>query len=395
MPVSRKRKKSPKSAAAVKADRRRDNVRRIQREKSFRDMEAGWDRGRLMRTELARPHAAELAGRLLASPRTGTALEDELCASLGPLLAELGDLPADGGYVGPDHLAAALADDLRDRPGETAGRVLAALAAVLPAPARERAGLTVPARTVAGEVMWTRDRYGSRFAVVAPFGTTEGPVRWYLWDVDACTFAPMPVHAGFYASPEEALAAWQVGVGAVAAGGTTWRRVDDSRLLADLLPSPEEFAALGGESAEQFAEYHRCRSLAEAVLALPAVLSPEAPETASDAGPAVFAAWWRKRADRPEPDDLQDLIEILFDAWPSLAPDLFDTCSPHRAESVAAQIRADYRGDVSELMALLPDWAAYLAERSGMPADLLDRVLSRLGAEPDVRPSFEQARVAE
>jgi hypothetical protein len=395
VPVSRKRKKSQKTAAAVRADRRRDNIRRIRSENAFRDLESSWEQGRVMRTELARPHAAELADLLVASPRTATALEDELCANLGVLLARLGDLPPDGGYVGPDHLAAALADDLAARDGEAAARVLAALAATLPEPMRERAGLRAPERTVAGEVLWTRDRYGSRIAVIAPFGTPEGPIRWYLWDIDACDFAPMPVHAAFYASPEEALAAWQLGVGAVAAGGTSWRRIDDSRLLEDLLPNPQEIAAMGGESAEQLAEYHRCRSLAESVLEQPPVITLKARETALDAGPAAFAAWWRKRADRPEPEGLDGLIEDLFEAWPVIAPDLFDTCSPHRVEATAGRIRSEYPGDQAVLFALLTDWVTWLAERSGLPADLLDRSLARIGVEPPTGNRAAMARMIE
>jgi hypothetical protein len=348
-----------------------------------------------MRTELARPHAAELADRLLGSSRTGAALEDELCANLGVLLAQLGDLPPDGGHVGPDHLAAALAEDLAARDGEAAARVLSALAAILPAPMLERAGLRAPERTVAGEVLWTRDRYGSRLAVIAPFGTPDSPVRWYLWDIDACDFAPMPVHAGFYASPEEALAAWQLGVGAVTAGGTSWRRIDDSRLLEDVLPNPREIGAMGGESVEQLAEYHRCRSLAESVLEQPPVITLKARETALDAGPAAFAAWWRKRADRAEPDGLDDLIEDLFEVWPVIVPDLFDTCSPHRVEATAGRIRSEFAGDRAALLALLSDWVTWLAERSGLQGDLLDRSLARVGAQPPAGTRTVLARVIE
>jgi hypothetical protein len=258
--------------------------------------------------------------------------------------------------------------------------VLTALAAILPSPLLARIGVESPDPEVAGEVRWTRDRYGSRFAVVAPFATPEGPVRWYLWDIDACAFVPLPVHAGFYASPEEALAAWQVGVGAFAAGGTSWRRIDDSGLLADMLPKPAEVSALGGESAAQLAEHHRCRRLAEVVLDLPPVLSLSVPETALDLGPDRFVTWWRRRAEGPPPADLQALAEEMFDSWPALAPALFDTCSPHRVESVSRQIRDEYRDDADELLALLPAWVAWLSERTGLPSELRERALARIGA---------------
>jgi hypothetical protein len=379
VPVSRKRKKSSKSTAAVRAERRRAHTRQVRMAQSLREIVAGYEEGQAMRVELAHPHAVALAAELTASPRAGTALEDELCARLGPLLAGLGERPTDE-YVGPDHLAVALAGVLNDAgDDEPARRVLAALAAILPSPLLARAGAESLDPEVTGEVLWTRDRYGSRFAVVAPIGTPEGPVRWYLWDIDACAFVPLPVHAGFYASPEEALAAWQVGVGAFAAGGTSWHRIDDSGLLADLLPKSEEISVLGGESAAQFTEYHRCRRLAEVILDLPPVVSLSVPETALDLGPDRFVTWWRKRAEGPEPGNLEALAGEMFDSWPALAPALFDTCSPHRVESVSHQIRDEYREDADELLALLPAWVAWLSERTGLPPELRERALARIG----------------
>ncbi|MEV4281110.1 hypothetical protein [Actinoplanes xinjiangensis] len=394
MPVSRKRKKSSKSTVAVRAERRRAHTRQVRMARSLRDVAAGYESGRAMRIESARPHAVALAAELMASSRTGTALEDDLCARLGPLLADLDQRPLEE-YVGPDHLAAALVGVLHDAgDDEPARRVLAALAAILPSPLLPRTGVESPDPVVTGEVCWTRDRYGSRFAVVAPFATPEGPVRWYLWDIDACTFIPLPVHAGFYASPEEALAAWQVGVGAFAAGGTSWRRIDDSGLLADLLPASTEADTLGGESVEQFTEYHRCRRLAEVVRDLPPVLSPSAPETALDVGPERFVSWWRRRARGPEPADLEVLAEDMFDSWPAAAAALFDTCSPHRVASVSHQIRDEYRDGADALLALLPAWVTWLSERTGLPAELRERALARIGAGtgPDGDP---MRRVAE
>lgn len=346
---------------------------------SLREVAAGYEQGWVMRTELARPHAAALAAALRTSSRAGTALEDELCARLGPLLAGLGTRPVEE-YVGPDHLVTALAAVLTEAgDDEPARRVLATLAGILPSPLLARTGLESPDPEVAGEIRWTDDRYGSRFAVLAPFVTPEGPVRWYLWDIDACAFVPLTVHAGFYASPEEALAAWQVGVGAFAAGGTSWRRVDDSGLLTDLLPRSREISALGGESAEQFTEYHRCRRLAEVVLDLPPVLRLDVRETALDLGPDQFVGWWRQWGGAPEPAGLQGLAEEIFDSWPAAAPALFDTCSPHRIASVSHQIRDEYREGADELLALLPAWVTWLTERTALPPELRERALARIG----------------
>ncbi|MEU8660047.1 hypothetical protein [Actinoplanes philippinensis] len=384
MPVSRKRKKSSKSTAAVRAERRRAHTRQVRMAQSLREVAAGYEQGWVMRTELARPHAAALAADLRTSTRAGTALEDELCARLGPLLAGLDARPVEE-YVGPDHLVTALAAVLTDAgDDEPARRVLTTLAGILPSPLLARTGLESPDPEVAGEIRWTHDRYGSRFAVLAPFATPDGPIRWYLWDIDACAFVPLPVHAGFYASPEEALAAWQVGVGAFAAGGTSWRRVDDSGLLTDLLPRSKEISALGGESAEQFTEYHRCRRLAEVVLDLPPVLRLDVPETALDLGPDQFVAWWRQWGGAPEPAGLQGLAEEMFDSWPAAAPALFDTCSPHRIASVSHQIRDEYREGADELLALLPAWVTWLTERAALPPELRERAMARIGDAGDV-----------
>ncbi|HWS33996.1 MAG TPA: hypothetical protein VN408_14790 [Actinoplanes sp.] len=371
MPVSRKRKKSQKSTTAARAERRRSHAQRVRLTSSLAAILTAQEEGAARRVDSARPHAAGLTGDLLASAQTGTALEDEICARLGPLLAGLGAEPIDT-FVGPDHLAQALIEDLRERGDEPrVTEVRRAVAAIMPLPLRESIDADVTTPETAGEVLWTRDRYGSRFAIVAPLTTPDGPVRWYLWDVEAGDFTPRPAHAGFYASPEEALAAWQVAAGGFAAGGTSWRRIDDSRLLAALLPKPERFGPLGGETAGQFAEYHRCRRLAEVLLTLPRVLAFDPVRTALDDGPAAFGAWLRTRPEYPVPEMF--LIEELFEVWPSEVEELFDTCSPHRVASAAAQLDDDLRE-------LLPAWVTWLAERTRLPAELRDRSLAVLSA---------------
>ncbi|KHD76470.1 hypothetical protein MB27_17405 [Actinoplanes utahensis] len=239
VPVSRKRKKVQRSAAAVKADRRREHVRRVRAANEVREMLAGWTAGDARRTEEARPHAGRVIGALLASPRTGIALEDELCARLGEVPDE----------VAPRHLAEALADAAGVLPEDDAAaeRVRMVVAGVLPARFRPRTGLDAPDPLLKEPALWTRDRAGTRFAVCAPFGTPDGPVRWYLWGLGV---------SGYYASPEEALVAWQVGIGPAAAGGTVWHEVDDWPLVAGLLSADTSGAA----------EFLRSRRLAEVLL---------------------------------------------------------------------------------------------------------------------------------
>jgi hypothetical protein len=97
-------------------------------------------------------------------------------------------------------------------------QVLTAVADVLPYPDRQTAADAIarlrnesgrrvlpaapPGPVVAGPVLWTRDRYGSRFAVTAPIAAKDRPQRWYLWDIDACGHEAFTVHSGFYATAE-------------------------------------------------------------------------------------------------------------------------------------------------------------------------------------------------
>ena len=182
-----------------------------------------------------------------------------------------------------------------------------------------------------GPVLWTSDRYGSRFAVTAPITTAEQPVRWYLWDIDACGHEAFTVHSGYYPSSGAALTDWQTGVGQTASAGTVLAPVDDPSLLAALLPAEMGFMRPGGENIAQFAEYHRSKRLAEAVnQALPR------PKARSDAGltaataAAEFAAWLHARVPgQPEPpENLDELVGELADSWNLNSIDaVYATCS--------------------------------------------------------------------
>lgn len=221
-------------------------------------MLAGWTAGHARRTERARPYAHRLIEGLRMSPKTGAALEDELCARLGEVLT--GEATGCDDAVEPRHLAEALADaaGVLAEDDAAAQRVRTVVAGVLPADLRPRTGLTPADPPIKEDPLWTCDRTGTRFAVVAAFTVPDGPARWYLWDVDGSGPAPLVAHAGYYASPEEALAAWQLGVGVVAAGGTAWRPIGDGEWLWDLLPEDAEVA--------EPAEHLRSRRLAEVLL---------------------------------------------------------------------------------------------------------------------------------
>jgi len=117
---------------------------------------------------------------------------------------------------------------------------------------------------VAGPVLWTRDRYSSRFAVVAPIDVVDLPVRWYLWDIDACGTR--------FHRAQRLLPHARGGVGGVAGRGRPDRFAGQRFSLRSMIrgcwPSccpPSRILIARWESVAQFAEYHRCRRLAEVV----------------------------------------------------------------------------------------------------------------------------------
>lgn len=330
---------------------------------------------------------------------------DAVCERLGALLT--GDERSPDVRVSPHHLAeatlaaaeasvaAALTADTEQADAwRGPWRVLTALTAVLPYPFTDAADETItrlralpagrvlptvpPGPEVTGRVLWTSDRDGSRFAVIAPIMTAEEAVRWYLWDIDACGHEAFTVHSGYYPSSAAALTDWQTGVGQTASAGSVLAPVDDPWLLADLLPVEMGFMRPGGENAEQFAEYHRSRRLAEAVKG--AVPRPKA---RSDAGltaataAAEFTAWLRARvpSQSEAPEDLDELVEELADSWNLNRIDaVYATCSPHRVALCVLHLRNYYLDDYADhLVALLPDWTRWLATRNATAPELADR----------------------
>jgi hypothetical protein len=228
--------------------------------------------------------------------------------------------------------------------------------------------------------LWTRDAYGGRFGVAAPVRTGDGPERWYLWDIDGCGHDTFTVHSRYHATAAEALADWQAGVGGPAADETVFTPVDDSWLLADLMPREQGMLRPGGESAEQFAEYHRSKRLAAAVLDAVEPIPPHQTSAPADLGrttaPTLFTAWLQETCpDQSRPANLEELVIELAESWRiGESGLLFHVCSPHRVAVVVEHVRGYYQDDfAADLIALLPDWTTWLAQRNAVPAYLADR----------------------
>jgi hypothetical protein len=383
------------------------------------------DRQRVSRADTM---AAELIADLAraAADQPEIVVSDVLCARMGALLGEDEGAPPDV-RVGPHHLADAMqaAAETSVKAALTATieqadawrgpwRVLTALAAMLPYPYSEAIDETItrlraspsgrvlptvpPGPEVTGPVLWTRDRYGSRFAVAAPITTAEEAVRWYLWDIDACGHEAFTVHSGYYPSSAAALTDWQAGVGRTAAAGSVLAPVDDTWLLAALLPVEMGFLRPGGENVEQLAEYHRSKRLAEAVLR--AVPRPDDRSNAgltAAAAAAEFAAWLRARVpgQSDPPDNLDELVEELADSWNLSGIDaLYGTCSPHRVALCVLHLRNYYLDDFADqLVALLPDWTRWLAERDATAPELADRCLPYAQGRPHSQLGEEDTNV--
>jgi hypothetical protein len=409
MPVSRKR-KSRKSKSGPKPRRVTlpgiDGSAAEELARAF----AGLADYRQQRDERRAGIAAEIAGPLvadlveLAPGRSDDDLEDELCRRIGSRLWAMDGLSPDDS-VGPETLGEAIlaaADEAVRRALDTTAdpqapwRVLTVVARILPYPLRQNAddltaGLTdAPGellrapdrREVAGQVLWARDAYGSRFAIAAPFASADGPDHWYLWDVDACGFKAFTVHSGFYPTHAQALAKWRAGVGEIAAGATDFTPADDPALVADLLFREDGILRAGGEHEPHLAEYLRGRRLAEAVVEAIGPVSPTPPPLDAERAAEQFAAWMRSH--RTPPAELDELATELATSWSLDAPEaLYGTCSPHRVALTVIHLRDYYQDDyAAELVALLPDWASWLAERNGTPPELADRCRPYASGEP-------------
>lgn len=367
---------------------------------------------------------ADLVRAVAAQP--DIVVTDALCERLGALLTDDKRSPMDV-PVNPHHLAEATLAAAEASVGAalTANaeqadawngpwRVLTALTAVLPYPFPDAVDETItrlralpagrvlptvpPGPEVTGPVLWTSDRYGSRFAVTAPIMAAEEAVRWYLWDIDACGHEAFTVRSGYHRSSAAALTDWQTGVGQTASAGTVLAPVDDPWLLAALLPVELGFMRPGGENVEQFAEYHRSKRLAEtAKAALPQ------PRARSDAGLTAataaveFSAWLRARAPgEPEPpENLDELVEELADSWNLNGIDaVYATCSPHRVALCLLHIRNYYLDDdADQLVALLPDWTRWLAVRSATAPELADRCLPYAHGRPHPQIGDDDTKV--
>ncbi|HKN52837.1 MAG TPA: hypothetical protein VJX66_10065, partial [Amycolatopsis sp.] len=173
-------------------------------------------------------------------------------------------------------------------------------------------------------------------------------------------------------------------MGEIAASGTEFAPVDAPGLMAGVLPFEQGAMRAGGESVEQFAEYHRSKRLGELVKqAVPRRGSPPPDRGLVGAAAAdEFAAWLRARDDDRE--DLDDLAAELADSWCISHIDaVYATCSPHRVALCVLHMRNFYLdGFADQLVALLPEWTRWLAAYNAALPELADRCLPYAHGQP-------------
>ena len=167
------------------------------------------------------------------------------------------------------------------------------------------------------------------------------------------------------------LAAWLLGPAAC------------SGVLGDMLA--------GGEHRELIREYFRSKRRGQLVLgSLPGDGQEAAPVFAAEIDTAPFVDWYAgQRADAPKPGKFRkqaaETAELLLDAWgphEHAAQETVYSCSPHRVEMLGRLVRGDYLPEEGNaVLALLPDWVQWCADRSGLPAALAAPALEAARAE--------------
>jgi hypothetical protein len=263
---------------------------------------------------------------------------------------------------------ARLTTPLDDDPFEVA-QAEAAKAAVV----RANRGLTDevvtaanPAR-LAGDPVFARDAYGSRFLLAAPFGYGQDePDHWYAWDIDMCGF-DVVVGAGVFGSAKEALEEWRDAVGTAASGAALAACPEQAIpvLLDSCLDNrPYTDVVDGGESRELVRELYRMRQRARA-LAWHAGFSAGDPYDYSPDYHA-FQAWYAGRHDAV-PEDFGDTVATIVNDWgPREYPDAesFYACSPHRIKDTAVLLRDQYISEYANAALLvLPEWVEWCMSR--------------------------------
>src|SRR5450756_64492 len=198
-------------------------------------------------------------------------------------------------------------------------------AAAVPAPDEEDGW-------VPGEALVARDAYGSRFLLAVPFSCGEAPGEgdhWYAWDVDSCWLVTV-VGAGAFGSAEDALTEWR--------DAASWS-------LAPCLAMGERRPRSSQPRSTPLPSWTGTR----AGTPMSRILA-----SSGSRPPRRQGSCWRRGGPREHPAE-----ETVY------------SCSPHRVEMLGRLVRDDYLPkEGNAVVALLPDWVQWCADRTGLPAAL-------------------------
>lgn len=232
-------------------------------------------------------------------------------------------------------------------------------------------GLTVAYGAVAaGEPLFARDGYGSRFLVTAPFRYpgADGSDHWYGWDIDLCG-NPWAVGAGTFGSAEDALAEWRDAAGPAASDSALGPCPESVYLtLLDSFTEARSGPELidGSEQRDLVREFWRLRQRARAIAWGEGHAVDEMPALgdAYDWTPDYegFLDWYAKRHS-DVPGDLDLIAGAIIHCWgPREQPDAtsFRACSPHRIEVAAVLIRDLFAAEgANQALRMLPEWTQW------------------------------------
>jgi hypothetical protein len=227
-----------------------------------------------------------------------------------------------------------------------------------------------------GDPLVGSDAYGSRIVLMAPFGDLSAASHWYAWDIDRCWIHNV-VGAGTFASAEEALQEWQDAAGAPAARATLSACEPGAvaRLLEPCLEAgPFAEMLQGGEPRELIREYYRLRRRARELAEAVGGEGDDAFSLDLTGERDAFLAWYAKQHDDvPDAEDAGTIVSEWGPHRHSGERSLYE-CSPHRIQMAAHLIRDGYREEYADAaLRLLPDWAEWCIERSGLDGAAADR----------------------
>lgn len=344
----------------------------------------------------AKADAAPIIAELVAADQPVAWLEDALCREMGQALAAQDAQPSGEGFAAYtreqlfDVLVAHIPLSAPEDPTEQSSRsrLLTAASRIATLPIAQP--LVEAAVVPTGRALWSRDVFGLRFAIIAPFAAfaaakdAGAAERWYLWDIDVCCGTPFTVGGGYFTTAEEAFADWQSAVGPDAAGQSRLEPVSDADLAARLFPAPGD-VYYGSPSASQYAESLRSRRLAQELSASPHLgervhtRTPAEIRAASEAvwkaWVAEFAAWYAQNRPGPAADPSE-----LAHIWVTTKyPEFTYACSPHQMAVVATSVDLLFAPQVAVVRrSLFPDIAAWLSERAGATGPLPPAAAARI-----------------